>query len=116
MKQITIVSAILLLITGCSMPKLASFPSVYRINIQQGNVITQKMVDQLKPGMTKRQVQYVMGTALIKDTFHQDRWDYVHSFQPGGQVRRQENMTLYFDNGLLSHFEGDYAPSNAKAN
>ncbi len=105
--------------TGCSTPnisKLNIFPSVYKITIQQGNVITQKMVDQLAPGMTKRQVQYVMGTALIKDTFHPNRWDYVYSTQPGGEVRQQELLTLYFDNNVLTHFQGDYMPSSAVIN
>lgn len=95
------------------MPKLESFPGVYRIDVQQGNVIDQKMIDQLKPGMTKRQVQYVMGTALVQDTFQQDRWDYIYSFQPGGKARQQESVSLYFENGLLAHFDGDYVPANA---
>lgn len=93
------------------MPKLSAFPGVYKIDIQQGNVITQEMVDQLQPGMTKRQVQYVMGTPLIKDTFTQNRWDFVYTLQPGGKERQQESLTLYFENDLLSHFEGDFVPS-----
>jgi len=96
-----------------AMPKLESFPGVYRIDVQQGNVIDQKMIDQLKPGMTKRQVQYVMGTALVQDTFQQDRWDYIYSLQPGGEARQQESVSLYFDNGLLTRFDGDYVPADA---
>lgn len=94
-----------------SMLRLDRFPGVYKIDIQQGNVITQDMIDQLKPGMTKRQVQFVMGSPLIKDSFRQNRWDYVYSFQPGGKERQQESVTLYFENDLLSHFEGDFMPS-----
>ena len=93
-------------------PKLTGFPGVYKIDIQQGNVITQEMVDQLKPGMTKRQVQFVMGTPLIMDTFNQKRWDYVYSLQPGGKKRGQESVALYFENDRLSHFEGDYLPGS----
>ncbi len=93
------------------MLRLDRFPGVYKIDIQQGNVITQDMIDQLKPGMTKRQVQFVMGSPLIKDSFRQNRWDYVYSFQPGGKERQQESVTLYFENDLLSHFEGDFMPS-----
>lgn len=96
------------------MPRLDSFPGVYKIDIQQGNVITQEMIDQLKPGMTKRQVQFVMGTPLIQGTFDQNRWDYVYSLQPGGETRQQESVVLYFENDLLSHFEGDFVPGQAQ--
>jgi len=92
------------------------FPGVYKIDIQQGNVITQDMVDQLRPGMTKLQVQYVMGTPLINDTFDQSRWDYVYSLQPGGEARQQESISLFFEDDVLSHFNGDFIPSKASAN
>jgi outer membrane protein assembly factor BamE len=49
-----------------------------------------------------------MGTPLIRDTFDQDRWDYVYSFQPGGGERAQERLTIYFADGALTHFEGDF--------
>lgn len=97
-------------------PRLDSFPGVYKIDIQQGNVITQEMIDQLKPGMTKRQVQFVMGTPLMQDTFQQNRWDYVYSLQPGGEARQQESITIYFDGDQLSHFEGDFVPSEVQPN
>jgi len=92
------------------------FPGVYKIDIQQGNVVTQDMVDQLRPGLTKRQVQYVMGTPLIEDTFNQSRWDYVYSLQPGGENRQQESISLFFENNLLTHFEGDFIPGKATSN
>ncbi len=106
---------------GCSyIPKIPTFglrldqfPGVYKVDIQQGNVISQEMVDQLRPGMTRRQVAFVMGTPLIQDSFNADRWDYVYSFQPGGEVRQQESLSLYFDGDLLSYFEGDFVPSQA---
>jgi outer membrane protein assembly factor BamE len=92
-----------LLLGGCA------FPGVYRIDIPQGNVITQEMVDQLRPGLTKRQVTFILGTPLIRDTFDQDRWDYLYSYQPGGGERVQERITVFFDdNGELTHFEGDF--------
>ena len=80
------------LLTAC-----AEFPGVYKIDIDQGDVITQEMVDQLQPGMTKRQVRFIMGTPLITDTFNQQRWDYIHSHQPGGEARQQKRLTLLFD-------------------
>ena len=91
------------LLTGCA------FPGVYRIDIPQGNIITQEMVDQLRPGLNKRQVTFILGTPLIRDTFDQDRWDYLYSYQPGGGERVQERLTVFFDdNGELTHFEGDF--------
>lgn len=67
----------LLALAGCS------FPGVYKIDIQQGNVVTQDMIDQLRPGMTRRQVRFIMGNPLIQDTFNTNRWDYLYSLQPG---------------------------------
>lgn len=99
-----------LAISACSIPSL-QFPGVYKIDIQQGNIITQEMIDQLRPGMTKRQVIFVMGTPLVRDPFHQDRWDYIYSYQPGGGIRGQEGLTMYFENDLLTHFTGDFKPT-----
>jgi outer membrane protein assembly factor BamE len=91
MQKILVVS-LCTLITAC-----AEFPGVYKIDIDQGDVITQEMVDQLRPGMTKRQVRFIMGTPLIKDTFDQQRWDYVHTHQPGGKPREQKSLSIVFD-------------------
>jgi len=74
-------------------------------------LITQDMVDQLKPGMTKSQVRFIMGTPLIADTFSQNRWDYFYSLQPGdrsGEVR--ERMAIFFKNDVLVGFRGDFVP------
>lgn len=94
------------LLTGCANStdggsKLISFPGAYKIDIQQGNVVTQSMVDQLELGMTRAQVQYIMGTPLLQDTFDRNRWDYVYSHQPGDQAREQRTVTLFFDNDRL---------------
>jgi len=97
-----------LLLSGCGSVTSFAFPGVYRLNIPQGNIITQEMVDQLRPGLTKRQVNFIMGTPLVKDTFDQDRWDYLYSFQPGGGERVQERLTVFFENDQLTHFVGDY--------
>ncbi len=83
---------------------------VYRIDVQQGNVLTQEMIDQLKPGMTKAQVNYVLGTPLLIDTFSQDRWDYVYSQQPGGEERVQQRLSVFFKKDQLTHFQGDFKP------
>lgn len=89
------------------------FPGVYKISIPQGNIITQDMVDQLRPGMSKRQVVFVMGTPLVRDPYFQDRWDYVYNFQPGGGERGQERLSIFFVDDQMVGFEGDFVPSEA---
>ena len=95
----------LLALAGCS------FPGVYKIDIQQGNVVTQDMINQLRPGMTRRQVRFIMGNALLTDTFHPDRWDYLYSLQPGGGERQQERISVFFNqNDQLVSLSGDFKP------
>jgi outer membrane protein assembly factor BamE len=92
-------------LAGCS------FPGVYKLDIQQGNVVTQDMIDQLKPGMTRRQVRFIMGNALISDTFHPNRLDYIYTLQPGGGQRQQERATIQFnENDQLIGLSGDFMP------
>ncbi len=95
----------LLALAGCS------FPGVYKIDIQQGNVVTQDMIDQLRPGMTRKQVRFIMGNPLLTDTFHANRWDYLYSIQPGGGQRLQERVSVNFgaDDQLVS-LSGDFMP------
>lgn len=95
----------ILLLSGCSTDKI---PGVYRIDIQQGNAIDQDMINKLKPGMTKKQVAYVLGTPLVIDAFHPNRWDYTYTFQPGNGDREQRKLIVYFsDDETLSHISGD---------
>jgi len=85
------------------------FPGVYKIDIQQGNVVTQDMIDELRPGMSKAQVRYIMGNPLITDTFHARRWDYLYSLQTGGGEKSQKRMSLYFnENDQLIAVSGDF--------
>lgn len=87
------------------------FPGVYKIPIEQGNIVTQEMVDQLKPGMSKSQVEYILGSPVIKDSFNNQRWDYVYSIKPGKGERKQHRLTVFFEDELLHSFSGDFAPS-----
>ena len=115
MKQAFTNSALLILMSllvACGNFGNMDFPGVYKISIPQGNIITQEMVDQLRPGMTKRQVVFVMGTPLVRDPFHQDRWDYVYNFQPGGGVRGQERLSVFFVEDALINFTGDFTPTS----
>jgi len=105
-------ASIAILLAGCSFTDIG-FPGVYRIDIPQGNIVEQEMVDQLQPGMTKRQVRYVMGTPLLVDTFTENRWDYIYSIERRTERRTQQRLTLYFDGDVLTTIEGDLAPSSA---
>ena len=79
----------------------------YKIDIQQGNVVNQEMVAKLKPGMTKAQVRFILGTPLITDAFHANRWDYVYRYQKAGKLMEERKLALFFDQELLQRVEGD---------
>jgi outer membrane protein assembly factor BamE len=98
-----------LLLAGCSTFK---FPLVHRITIQQGNVITQTMIDKLKPGMTRSQVRFVLGNPVLDDSLNRDRWDYVYTAQLGSGDPIQKVLQVYFIEERLSHFEGDFIPTD----
>lgn len=86
-----------------------AFVSEYKIDVQQGNVLTQEMVAQLKPGLTRDQVRYVLGTPLVADIFHQQRWDYVYRYR-NGQTEQVETrkLALFFDgDNRLERVAGD---------
>jgi len=86
--------------------------SAHRIEIQQGNFVSQEMVSQLKPGMSKDQVRFVMGTPLITDSFHGDRWDYVFRRQKANSRElEQRKLTVFFEDGKLKRVEGDVTPA-----
>ncbi|MCP1676015.1 outer membrane protein assembly factor BamE [Natronocella acetinitrilica] len=100
-----------LIVTGCSG---SSFP--YRPEVQQGNIITDEMVEELRPGMSRRQVRFILGSPVIEDMFRNDRWDYIHSSSPGGGGPT-ERLTLFFDdNDQLVAVEGNLAPENWRGN
>lgn len=85
----------------------------YRIPIQQGNVLTQERVNQLQPGMAKGQVRHLMGTPMLVDPFHQDRWDYIYTHRPPRGETERRHISLYFESGQLARIEGDMRPEAA---
>ncbi|HET9351007.1 MAG TPA: outer membrane protein assembly factor BamE [Burkholderiales bacterium] len=105
------------LLPGCKSVDMPSVPGVtpYRMVIQQGNFISQEMVAQLKPGMTKEQVRFVLGTPLVTDIFHADRWDYVFYREPPGGKREQRNLSVIFEKDRLARVIGDLMPSEGQA-
>lgn len=81
---------------------LAGCIGVYKADIQQGNVVTPDMVEKLKPGMTRSQVRFVLGTPLVTDTFHPDRWDYVFYQKRGADAPFEPNrLTVVFKGDAL---------------
>jgi outer membrane protein assembly factor BamE len=104
--RILLVSLTLALISACG------FPGVYKINIEQGNIVTQEMVDQLKPGMSRRQVKFIMGTPLVKDTFNRNRWDYVFMIRNGSTVLDQSRLAVEFNEDTLVNVFGDFVAAD----
>lgn len=99
-----IAALVALFSTGCSVvDKLKP----YRIDVRQGNLVTQEMVSQLKKGMTRDQVRFALGTPLLDDVFHADRWDYVYRYTQGHGEPEQRKLTLRFENDQLVRVEGD---------
>jgi len=98
-----------MLLVACSTKP--SFINEYKIDIQQGNVLSQEAVAQLKPGQTRDQVRFLLGTPMIADIFHQQRWDYLYQYRNGrtGKVESRK-FTVFFDaEGRLQRVEGDIA-------
>ncbi|HID50284.1 MAG TPA: outer membrane protein assembly factor BamE [Chromatiales bacterium] len=75
---------------------------VYKIDIQQGNSIDMKEINSLRTGMTKQQVVFLLGNALVQDPFAKNRWDYVYTFQPGGGKITRQHLTVFFENDVVT--------------
>ena len=97
-RLIILLSVVTLMLFGCV--------RTYRIDIQQGNIVTNEQIEQLKPGMKMTEVRYLLGAPLVEDPFHTERWDYFYSFR-SGETRRveQQRLTVFFDNGQLTKIE-----------
>ena len=105
------------LLAGCNNMPVPRIPGMtpYRIDIQQGNYVSQEAVSQLKAGMTKEQVRVILGTPLLTDIFHAERWDYIYTrLHPDGK-RESRKLVLFFDGeGKLARLDGDVVTKGAK--
>jgi outer membrane protein assembly factor BamE len=100
-----LILALSFLIAGCG---LAPGLTPYRIEIQQGNYVTEEMASQLKPGLTRDQVRFVLGTPLVSDLFHEERWDYVFMRQrASSSAIEYHRIAVFFEDGRLKRVEGD---------
>ncbi|HMX98654.1 MAG TPA: outer membrane protein assembly factor BamE [Agitococcus sp.] len=115
----------LILLPACStLNNFKNSLTVYKIDLPQGNPITQDMANKLKIGMTPSQVRYVLGSPMVTDTFNANRWDYVYRFTAGTYAKAAginsvttPHLSLRFDNGKLSEIKGmDTLPTEAPAN
>ena len=102
----SLLASLAVLLAACSVPRIPGV-TPYKMEIQQGNFVSQDMVAQLKPGMTREQVRFILGTPLLTDIFHADRWDYVYWRETESGKREQRKLALYFNEGKLARVEGD---------
>ncbi len=124
-----LIPCILLLAGGCSsvgkgldslgsvteiIPRaLDKAPLIYRPTILQGNMVTQAQVNKLKPGMSRRQVQFILGSPTLKDAFHRDRWDYPFTQGVGSHPSEYRYLSVFFKDDRLVRITGDYHPQPA---
>ncbi len=107
MRYLILLLALLCASCGTALPSVTP----YKLDVQQGNVVTSKMLLQLRPGMTQSQVRFIMGTPLIQDGFHGKRWDYVYQMREKGKITEQRRVILDFENDVLKTVRGDVIPS-----
>jgi outer membrane protein assembly factor BamE len=105
---------------GCSLAlalslQACSYLTPYKIDIQQGNIVPQESVAKLKPGMSRNEVKNLLGTPLLTDVYHADRWDYVYTMRKGWSMQDQHKLSLYFDKDVLARIEGADAAPAAKS-
>lgn len=110
-----IIALAALLVTACqgglTLPLGPLTP--YKIDIQQGNVVTQEMISKVQPGMSRSQVRFALGTPLVADIFHNDRWDYVYQYQKAGAVTEHRRIVVHFKEDKLVRIDGDVVPAAA---
>jgi len=109
---------------GCSFDKkrfqpgtsvLERLPFVYKITVQQGNIVTEEMVDRLETGMTKSQVKFLLGTPMLTDLFHTNRWDYTYTIRRGHDEMAMKRLVLLFEDDTLVQVRGDPRPDPRRA-
>lgn len=111
--RLIVISILLASCSNMSASKIPTLLEPYKIDIRQGNAVTPEMRARLQFGMTRDQVHILLGTPLIKDPFHANRWDYYYSFSHQGQLKEHSLLTLYFENDVLVRIDDNGKVSNA---
>ena len=96
------------------MPSIGSLVTPYKIDIQQGNVVTREQAQALKPGMPRAQVRDILGSPLLTSVFHGDRWDYVFTFRRQGQPLQERKLTVFFKDEVMERVEAGELPTEAE--
>jgi len=95
-----------ILIAALCALSLSGCLSYYKIDVQQGNVITPETLARVETGMTRQQVRFILGTPLVSDPFHQDRWDYIYTLAKGGEViTESQRVTVFFEDDKVARME-----------
>jgi outer membrane protein assembly factor BamE len=94
---------------------LSDLPFVYKMTVQQGNIVTEEMIDRLEPGMTRSQVRYLLGTPVLVDIFHQDRWYYTYTIRRGHGEMEKRPLVVFFDGDQMVRVEGFLRPEPQRA-
>ena len=94
---------------------LSTSGCIYKLDVQQGNVVTQESASKLKKGMTKSEVRQLLGTPLLMDPFHGNRWDYFFSTEVRGKLVERNKLSVFFENDKLVSLAGDIKPAPAPA-
>lgn len=105
-KPLCLALATLIGLSACSAERVSLFPS-YKLKVIQGNELDPRAVVSLQAGMSRDQVQLLLGTPLLRDAFHADRWDYTFNISRNGIIKDRSNLTVYFENDVLVRAEGD---------
>ncbi len=105
-KPLCLALAALLGLAACSAERVSNFPS-YKLQVVQGNQLDARAVASLQPGMSRDQVQLLLGTPLLRDPFHADRWDYTYNIARNGVIEDQRTLTLFFAGDQLARAEGN---------
>lgn len=94
--------------------RISSVITPYQIDVVQGNFVSSEQLALLKPGMPRQSVRDLLGTPLLQDVFHANRWDYVFTFRRKGQEPQLRKLTVFFDQDLLQRFDADPMPTEAE--
>ena len=105
-KTLCLALAALIGLSACSAERVSLFPS-YKLKVIQGNELDPRAVVSLQAVMSRDQVQLLLGTPLLRDAFHADRWDYTFNTSRNGIIKDRSNLTVYFENDVLVRAEGD---------
>ncbi len=106
MRNLIFILACTLALNACNSHRVSQFPS-YKLTIEQGNELDEKALSQLQPGLSRAQVRSLLGSPLLTDIFHANRWDYVFMVSRNGVIHAQADLILFFEGDALSNIEGD---------